>query len=471
LLLAIALWLTSCYSATEIQLVLETDIPCATVQANGVAVFVAGSSETLRASGPVATTSECTPGTNGASIGTLTLVPSGGPTDRVFVDVVIGYDKRTDECGPDTLGCSVARRAPRYIRHASLRLPMRLYQKCANVRCGTDETCEDGACVAFDRCGVDGCGGGVGGDDASASDASSDATSCDGGVCPPQVVVSGLPMPTELAVSGDDLFVTTDTADGGVLQCKTAGCAAPTVVVSGLSRNGAVAADATRLYYSSGNVFLRACDRPACTNDQRLHNETFSSLGLDTTSVYGVSMFNAFAASIRKADGGTTPLTYSNPLAMAFDASDVFFYIDTGTKGGMIKCPLTGCVPLSPQPALESARTDVRSMALDATHVYWAETDTGRVMRASRDLASPAVALSTTARRPRSVVVAGGFVYWTEEGVDANDGIVVSTRTNGAERQVIASGQEHPYRLVSAGARLIWTNRVANGSVMSAPMR
>jgi hypothetical protein len=183
-------------------------------------------------------------------------------------------------------------------------------------------------------------------------------------------------------------------------------------------------------------------------------------------------MFNAFAASIRKADGGTTLLTFSSPLAMAFDASEVFFYVDdSGTNRGVLKCPLTGCVPLSRPPALTSAGRDVRSMALDATHVYWSEGDTGRVMSATRDLASPAVALSTTARRPRSVVVAGGFVYWTEEGVDANDGIVVSTRTNGAERQVIASGQEHPYRLVSAGARLIWTNRVANGSVMSAPMR
>lgn len=68
-------------------------------------------------------------------------------------------------------------------------------------------------------------------------------------------------MPTDLAVAGDDLFVTTETADGGLIECKSTDCVAPSVVVSGLSQNGAIAADATRLYYSAADVFLRTCRR------------------------------------------------------------------------------------------------------------------------------------------------------------------------------------------------------------------
>ncbi|MDB4936859.1 MAG: putative secreted protein [Labilithrix sp.] len=464
-------WVMSCYSATEIQLAIETDVPCDVVRAHGIAVFIGASSEIAAASAPVATTTECTPGPNGAVVGTLSIVPSGDRGERVFIDVVAGFDKDVARCTADTPGCIIARRAPRFIPHTAVRLPVHLSQVCARVHCEKNETCEQGVCVGVDTCDTAGCGSTAAkADDASVIDARADAA-CDGGTCAPTVVLPAIDLPSEIAIAGDDVYVTSAVADAGIAQCKTSGCAAPTFLVSQLLDPATVAADDTGIYYSSASLSLQRCDRPACTNRRTFNPDAFSTIVMNATSLYAVSQYNAYATRMEKGDGGPTFLNASNPLTMTIDSSNAYFYADNGSIKGLFKCSLTGCVPQSPAPQLLAPAIDVRSMAIDATHVYWAESDTGRVMRAAKDLVSGSAPITTTAKRPRSVVVDGPYVYWTDEGLADRDGVLWSASKNGDAPIAMATSLPHPYRLVIAGDRLFWTNRGAPGSVMSMPLR
>lgn len=139
-LLTSLLVLAHCLGATEIELVLQTDLPCA--QTNGVAIAVGPpGSESV-----VATSTACDNG----GLGSLVIVP-GDPQATVGILVTLGVvDASTgDECtGPDFLGCVVARRALRYNLHQALTVPILLQSACLDTVCGPNATCVDGNCVA-----------------------------------------------------------------------------------------------------------------------------------------------------------------------------------------------------------------------------------------------------------------------------------------------------------------------------------
>lgn len=503
----------SCYSATEIQISIDTDVACSVVRARGVAVFVASSPDSLHAAAPVATANDCTEGPSGAHVGTLTFVPSGERDERVAIEVVVGVDRPTEECFPSTSGCIVARRAPRYIAHTSVRLPVRLSTRCKDARCAASETCNDdtGQCVPLEGCGAEGCvTPGDGGVDASADGPVADAAcppgfaSCDGnpangcetelaasnahcgacghacgdqvctaGTCGAAVIMGTVAMPSAISVSGNDVFVTSEVGapNGSLVTCKTTGCALPQVLVGAMTNPNAVAADPTHVYFSSSDKFLRRCERPACAAPIMFGNDSFSSLFLTATDVFAVSEYNAYSIRLTKADGGGTLLSTSNPLVMAVDPSGVFIVADTGPSYGLLRCPLTGCEPFGSPPQYKVEARDVRGIAVDAQFIYWTETDKGRVVKVPKDFLGPEVALTTTARRPVDVQVDNGFVYWTEEGTNDTDGTVNSDAAAGGSPLVLARDQQRPHRLTVSGGRVYWTNRVAAGSVLAVRAR
>lgn len=504
-------WITSCYSSTEIQLAIDTDVSCAVVRERGVSVFVAATPGALHDTGPVATTHECTEGPSGAEIGTLTLVPSGARDERFALEIVTGVDRTTEDCFPDTSGCIVARRAPRYIAHTSVRLPVRLSTRCKNARCAPSETCDDdtGRCVPVEGCGDDGCSEPEGGTADGGSDAtepacppgfascdgdpangcetdlatsashcggcgrSCGAETCAGGTCGSMLVIDNIAMPSAIAVAGDDVYVTSEVAapNGSLFTCKTGGCAMPVPLVGGMSKPNAVAVDGTWIYFSSSDKFLRRCQRPACAAPTTFGNDSFSAIKVQPTALYAVSEFNAYAARILEGDGGVLTLSISNPLAIAVDTSAVFMTVDTGTQGGILTCPLSGCVPLGRGPQIALTTRDLRGIAVDEKDIYWTETDKGRVMKMSKDFLGPQVIVSETARKPIDVALDGAFVYWTEDGTTDDDGVINSAAKAGGAPVVLASGQRRPYRLAIGGGRVYWTNRVPAGSVRATRVR
>lgn len=503
----------SCYSATEIQISIDTDLTCAVVRSRGVAIYVASSTDGLHATGPVATTNECTEAPGGAHVGTLTLVPSGDHDVRIAIEVVAGVDRPTEDCFPDTRGCIVARRAPRYIDHSSIVLPVRLSTRCKDALCGPTETCNDdtGGCVPLDVCGEKGCSNAE--VDASVPEGGVDATGidagcapgfadCDGngsngcevelatnaahcgacgracgndlctaGTCGATVVMGNVAMPGAIAVRGTDIFVTSEVTNGSLLTCKITGCATPTVLVGGMNVPNAVDVDDTHLYFSSSDKFLRRCERPACATPIMFGNDSFSSITLRAGVIFAVSEYNAYSARIAKADGGVTLLSTSNPLVMAVDSNNAFMAVDLGATSGILRCPVAGCSPYGSPPQVLRPSRDMRGIAVDTQYVYWTETDTGQVLRMSKDMQGPVTPVAEGLTRPVDLALDAGFVYWTEDGTNDDDGVVNSAPKAGGAPLVLARGQHHPHRLAVTAGRVFWTNRVPDGNVLSVRAR
>lgn len=152
----------ACYSTTQIELSVSTDLPCDSVAATGGAeIFVARDSSGLADEQPRATAAGCVGGASatGGSLGTLVLVPSGERNDTVTVEVVLRLPERAAPCRPpnDIAACIVARRRVRFIEHQSLRMPITLDSRCRGVICGGDQTCDRGQCFDID---VGECAGG-----------------------------------------------------------------------------------------------------------------------------------------------------------------------------------------------------------------------------------------------------------------------------------------------------------------------
>jgi hypothetical protein len=158
---AVGLWLgASCRAPTQIVVELRTDVPCADVRGTTLAV---GSLDSLESRPPVASTTACAEATG--RIGSIVIVPSGGPDDSVAVKSVLAFGRDPSECRPPDYGqgCVVARRALRFIQGQTLTIPMLLSGSCSGVVCEATQTCVGGSCTGAavdpDAClRPDGCG-------------------------------------------------------------------------------------------------------------------------------------------------------------------------------------------------------------------------------------------------------------------------------------------------------------------------
>lgn len=170
--------LAQCLGPTEIELVVTTDLPCASVHRTAIAVGPPG--DDSRAASAV--TASCS---DDGRIGTLIITPSGGLDDEVAIRATLGANVDVEKCvAPDFKGCIVARRQIRYGAHTKLRLPVSLDQACIDKPCDANTTCVGGQCVdaGISTCNDDLCSiGDAGAPDAPPIDGSPDAGCVDVG--------------------------------------------------------------------------------------------------------------------------------------------------------------------------------------------------------------------------------------------------------------------------------------------------
>ncbi len=134
--------IASCRGATQIELEVTTDFACHDLA--DVAIAVAAP-PLVESAPPVTVTSQCDPATG--RVGALVVVPSGAKNDEIALRVV--GRRSADACDAPAYGphCIVARRALRFVPHASLTLPVLLRASCEGIPCNADETCVAGECV------------------------------------------------------------------------------------------------------------------------------------------------------------------------------------------------------------------------------------------------------------------------------------------------------------------------------------
>jgi hypothetical protein len=156
--------LLSCQEATQVEVVLSTDLTCDQISMTSITV---GRSEQLEQKFPSLSSPSCEPGSK--SLGTLTLVPSGDADEEFAIRIVTGVTGVSpDACvNEGNKGCIIARRSMRYLPNRKLFLPIPMYAECKGVYCEPGTTCyragvcrpanidDPGRCTTPDACGPD----------------------------------------------------------------------------------------------------------------------------------------------------------------------------------------------------------------------------------------------------------------------------------------------------------------------------
>ena len=135
-----------CYGATEYTIELSTDVKCTDFRGFTITT---GRLRDIETDSPATAGAVCDPQ---GKLGTLVVVPSGAQDEPFAVKVIVGLARDPASCVPPAYGkgCIVARRALRFVKHESLRVPIALQAICDGIPCGETQTCSGGACVPAD---------------------------------------------------------------------------------------------------------------------------------------------------------------------------------------------------------------------------------------------------------------------------------------------------------------------------------
>jgi hypothetical protein len=276
-------------------------------------------------------------------------------------------------------------------------------------------------------------------------------------------------------------------ADGGqaeeLVECAKAGCnGAPTILA--VDRDiGALAVDATSVYWTnrSGTIMKVGLAGGTPTTLATGQNGAVG-IAVDATNVYWVT--NAFFAMTRVpaqptavgtvmkmpiAGGNPTTLASNlSPYGIAVDGTSVYWTNGTGSNDGTVmKVPIDGGVPTT----LASGLASPVDLAVDGTYVYWTNagsnvpTDsTGSVMRVPIGGGTPST-IASQQSDPTGIAVGATSVYW------ANNlgGAVVVAPLCGGVASPLAAGQSGPRDIVVDATGIYWANEgtPTNGMVGS----
>jgi len=219
LLASTALGVASCREATQMQLIIKSNVPCD--QLRGVAINVGASAKDLEdniGSFAEAKTDRSQCGPDG-TIGTVYLVP-GAPQGAVLVRAGYG-DQDPTACLPSNKykGCIVARRTFYYFDARTLTITVNLDPNCLDVPCGVLSTCSNGSCVSSeavckgDKCDVDPMATRPADDPISSDAGSSDAGQSDATAVDAQVPKDA--SEDDAAKPGDDASADVGASDSG----------------------------------------------------------------------------------------------------------------------------------------------------------------------------------------------------------------------------------------------------------------
>jgi len=233
--------------------------------------------------------------------------------------------------------------------------------------------------------------------------------SCREGYCSPRAIGTGINDEVQgLAVDETGVYLTESSMLGRVLRVTSDGSAPLKVLAAGELRPGALAIDATHVYWLNGVGAVSRVSKAGGAVEVLASGEAQpTQLALDETHVYWTNQGNPGLAGVRRmAKQGGAPELFApgeSPMGVAVDATHVY-WCDWGAGKVQRRSKTGGVVQV-----LAPSEPDANRIALDAQRVYWSSADH---IASVAKTGGPVTIVSPTFNA-QDVATDGEGVYWT----------------------------------------------------------
>jgi sugar lactone lactonase YvrE len=275
-------------------------------------------------------------------------------------------------------------------------------------------------------------------------------------------LASGLVWPFGIAVDGTDVYFTSYDGQGSLNRVPKVG-GQTTVLGAPLDYPDQIVLDDAYVYYTLGGTGAIVKLAKDDTSSMTLFSGQGGPSGIaaDDEALYWVDYFSGAVMSGPKSGGAATTLASGEPSPYRIAAGPTRVYWSSfapelrsvGKTGGSVATTPSGGQP--------------RTIATDATHVYWTDWQASTLMSAALD-GSGNELLASFPTSPDGLAVDDANVY-----VALTGGEIVAVPREGGAYQTIATGQDTPAIVAIDGACVYWTNQAQGvsgaGSVMRAP--
>jgi hypothetical protein len=167
-----------------------------------------------------------------------------------------------------------------------------------------------------------------------------------------------------------------------------------------------------------------------------------------------------------RAGGQVTQLVTdrATTFALAVDATQIYFSEQQDANGHnrLLMAPKEG----GPAVELAADQEQISAIAVAPPEVFWATSSPGRghILKAATTAGAPVTELATVNATPQSLVIGGGFVYFTNSATyrTTPTSIMVVSRDGGSP-QVLVADEPNPFALAVDADNIYWSNFVKGG--------
>jgi hypothetical protein len=302
------------------------------------------------------------------------------------------------------------------------------------------------------------------------------STSCTDGVCDAHVLAPSQGAPVAIALHAGTLYWGND-ADRTVSTVPIAG-GSPSVLYPGRTAVRGFAFDDTRVYFTR-NVFniveAGLLDGSSSGNFTNQQEPGATGIASNASAAYwtngGSGAIRTRSLGAPAASGGTTLISGQlHPDGIALDATALYWANHDASNGEIVKMPIAG----GPSTPVASGRANPHSVVVASGYVYWTEQgdgtpNTGSVQRAPVDSDGDAGAITTFADHqpmPSAIAVDASNVYWT----DSVAGRIMRAPLSGGAALPVGINEATPMGLVVTPTCLYFAD-FADGNVGTGSIR